>query len=225
MPDDNKQKVHEELFMSWLEGGPLDPELESDEVWKSRVDAAKFFREESHAYSDQKVPHWDRGAAFIDDTPKWWEWSKLPVVSMAFSVFAVFLVLFNVRLVVGPEGMLVSFGQNKETIDQSNLNMLVDLKLKEFAAEQQVVLANYAVDINQKQQNSNLQLATYILGASRQERKEDISEFLRYINDQREDEQLDQKIKFQQIEYKLDKQESLIKANSFVPRSYQSEKE
>jgi len=87
---------------------------------------------------------------------------------------------------------------------------LVEQKLQTFASEQQVVLANYAADIKVKQQDNNLQLASYIMGASRQERKEDITEFINYVNDQRKDAQFEQTMKFNQIEQALRYQDNQL---------------
>ena len=63
-----------------------------------------------------------------------------------------------------------------------------------------MLLANYAADIKVKQQDNNLQLASYIMGVSRQERKEDVSDFIQYINAERKDELLEQKMKYQELE-------------------------
>ena len=98
---------------------------------------------------------------------------------------------------------MVSFGGNNQTIQDERMAALLDQKLQVFASEQQVVLANYAADIKVKQQESNLQLASYIMGASRQERNEDITEFINYVNDQRADQQYDQTMKFKQLEQKI----------------------
>ena len=67
------------------------------------------------------------------------------------------------------------------------------------------MLANYATDFTANQQDSNLQLATYVIGAARQERKEDMSDFINYFNEQRKDESFNQKIKYQQLERKINR--------------------
>jgi hypothetical protein len=136
---------------------------------------------------------------------------------MAFSVFAMALVLFKVELVLNDNGILLTFGDKQQSgYSQAEIatlvNAKVDQKLQLFASEQQVVLANYAADIKVKQQDNNLQLASYLMGASRQERKEDMSDFMQYINAQRADDSLDNKIKFQQLESDINYQ-SLKKQN------------
>jgi len=78
-----------------------------------------------------------------------------------------------------------------------------------------------------QQQNNNLALASYVIGASRKERKEDMSDFISFFNAQRKDEQLSQKIKFQQLEREISfqkiglKQSSDTERNSTKPVNYQ----
>ena len=110
------------------------------------------------------------------------------------------LVLFKVEVVVQEEGFMLSFAGSHQANQQQQMNQLIDQKLQSFASEQQVILANYASDIKVKQQESNLQLASYIMGASRQERKEDMSEFIKYINEQRADDKFDQQMQLQRLQ-------------------------
>ena len=199
----DKDLALEQQFSDWLDGKPLSKELEQDEQWLQRVHTANYVGHQADMTVEQQVPNWDRGAMFDSDKKSWWQWQGLPAMSMAFSMFAMALVLFKVELIFQPEGVLLSFSGSASENQDAKMSALVDLRLKEFAAEQQVVLANYATDIQGKQQDSNLQLATYIMGASRQERKEDMTDFIQYINEQRQDEKFDQKIKFQELERKI----------------------
>lgn len=197
----------EKQFSDWLDGKSSNQEsTQTDDVfdiedeWQQRATTAQYVAHQASITPDNNVPHWDRGSAFTEDKQSWWQWGGLPAMSMAFSILAIGLVLFKVELVIQPEGVLLSFAGNQAVAEQNKVAQLVDLKLKEFAAEQQIVLANYATDFTTNQQDSNLQLASYLLGATRQERKEDMNDFVSYINDQRKDEKLDQKIKFQRLE-------------------------
>jgi len=204
----DKEQALEKHFTNWLEGKPLNKALEEDEQWLKRVHTANYVGHQADITPEHKVPDWDRGAMFESDTKRWWQWQGLPAMSMAFSMFAITLVLFKVELVFQPEGVLLSFAGSISENQDNKLSAMVDLRLKEFAAEQQVVLANYATDIQANQQDSNLQLASYIMGASRQERKEDMTDFIQYINEQRQDEKFDQKIKFQELEQKIQYQKT-----------------
>lgn len=148
----------------------------------------------------QDVPNWDRSAGFQVEEKQWWQWSGLPLTSMAFSFFALVMVLFKVEIVVQPEGVMLSFAGQSKNSQEQKLVALIDHKLKAFASEQQVLLANYTADQAVKQQDNNLQLASYIMSTSRQERKEDFGDFVKHINAQRKDEKLDQALKFKQLE-------------------------
>ena len=154
----------------------------------------------------------------------WGMWFGVPALSMACSAFAITVVMSFIQ---GKELDQQAFSQQvtalieqqvqqkvtaqlaSQSINQSSRNnkvdieTLINLKLREFAAEQQVMLANYRADMSTQQQSNNLALASYVIGASRKERKEDISDFISFINAQRKDEQLTQKIKFQQLEREI----------------------
>jgi hypothetical protein len=229
---EDKKLTSEQAFDKWLHrSGSLEDSfqeaknqkvnskesVEEDIIWQERLKTAITIEHQESLQAEHNVPEWDRAAAFETDDIPWWQWGGLPAMSMAFSVFAMALVLFKVEFVMNDNGMLLTFGDKQPTgYSQAEIDTLVnakvDQKLQLFASEQQVILANYAADIKVKQQDNNLQLASYLMGASRQERKEDIGDFIQYINDQRADDSLDNKIKFQQLESVINYQ-SLQKQN------------
>lgn len=201
----------EQQFSAWLESKTNQQSTQdrsdsqeafnaSEDLWRDRQKTANYLAHQSEVISEQKVPNWDRSSTFISDQKPWWQWSALPAMSFAFSCFAIALVLLKVELIVKPEGVMLSFADSAKASQAEDVEKLIDQKLQTFASEQQVILANYAADIKVKQQDSNLQLATYVIGASRQERKEDMNDFIKYINQQRADEQFDQNMKFKQLE-------------------------
>jgi len=201
----NRNKFDDEKeFIKWLDGQSAKAEV-TDDLWQQRVNVASSVAYQASIEHQKNVPNWDREAAFSSEHQPWWQWRALPAMSMAFSVLAVALVLFKVELVIQPEGVMLSFAGGGSAQQEARVSALVDLRLREFAAEQQVMLANYATDITANQQESNLQLATYVIGAARQERKEDMSDFISYFNEQRKDENFNQKIKYQQLERKINR--------------------
>jgi len=214
---ENKDTDQEKQFADWLsnkteQDKSQDNDLlnaeneESESLWQERMNTANYLAHHAGITADESVPDWDRSSGFIQEKNTWWQWSGLPAVSLAFSFFAVALVLFKVEFVIQDQGLMVSFGGSNQAIQDEKIAKLVDQKLQTFANEQQLILADYASDIQVKQQDSNLQLASYIMGASRQERKEDITEFINYVNDQRADQQYDQTMKFKQLEQKINYQ-------------------
>jgi len=212
----------EQRFAQWLEGKTSqrnhqtkDEDFADEKLWHQRMLAANHLAHHVDVTPDHEVPNWDRSATFGSDKQPWWQWSALPAMSLAFSCFAIALVLFKVELVVKPEGLMLSFADSHQTSQDERVAQLVEQKLQAFASEQQVVLANYASDVKVKQQESNLQLASYIMGASRQERKEDINDFIQYINAERADELFDQKMKFKQLEQTIRFQNTKFERNSY----------
>ncbi|PKI18107.1 hypothetical protein [Colwellia sp. 12G3] len=180
---------------------------------------------------EQEVPDWHRAQAFEQHfkTEKsttqghsinWRVWLGVPALSMACSAFAITITMtfmqgkpFDKQLFDQQVAALIEQQVQQKVAaqltsslanqDNKDIETLVDLKLREFAAEQQVILANYRVDMSTQQQSNNLALAGYVIGASRKERKEDMSDFISFFNAQRQDEQLTQKIKFQQLEREI----------------------
>lgn len=200
----NKNEIRQEkAFADWLDGKSGECPLDDEILWQQRKNTAQAIEHQVAMSCDENVPDWDRTSGFESDKTPFWQWRGLPALSMAFSIFAVALVLFKVELVMQDNGVLLSFAGSNSKLQEQKLAKLVDERLQSFAQEQQVVLANYAADIKVKQQDNNLQLASYIMGASRQERKEDINDFIQYINAERKDEILEQKIKYQALEEAL----------------------
>jgi dTDP-D-glucose 4,6-dehydratase len=53
-----------------------------------------------------------------------------------------------------------------------------------------LALTNYTQTMQQQQMDTSTQLTQYLLGASRKERREDFAELIKYVNEQRGDDQL-----------------------------------
>ncbi len=211
----------EHKFSAWLEQKTsqknqrvTQEDFTSDTLWQARESTANYIANQVDVQQEYDVPNWDRAASFDSDKTSWWQWQGFPALSFAFSCFAIALVLLKVEINLQPEGIMLSFADNQQANNDERIAQLVDQKLQAFASEQQVVLANYAADIKVKQQDSNLQLASYIMGASRQERKEDMNDFIKYINEQRADEQFTQQLKFKQLEQAIKYRNTSLQNNS-----------
>ncbi|XQW85776.1 hypothetical protein ACOYR1_03290 [Thalassotalea piscium] len=224
-PKDNHS---EQKLSQWLDQQSDDLALnesltEGDPKWQERANTANYIAHQVEVTPEHEVPDWDRSSTFIQNKTPWWQWRGLPAMSMVFSFFALSLVIFNVDFTLKEGAMIISFSGNDTAKQQADIESLIDQKLQRFANEQQVVLANYAADIKVKQQDNNLQLASYILSASRQERKEDISDFVQYINEQRADEQFNNKLKFKQLEQALFYNKASNNEQNSMPANWTSE--
>lgn len=221
-------------------------ESKSVNAQMSEQDRTEFSENLAHQASlevEHEVPDWHRAQAFeqhfktdknstAEKSINWGMWFGVPALSMACSAFAMTIVMtFMPDKTLDQQAITAFIDQQVQeklaSTTNADIETLVSLKLREFAAEQQVVLANYRADMSAQQQQNNLSLASYVIGASRKERKEDITDFINFINAQREDEQLTQKIKFQQLEREIGfqklglKQNDNINSNSVQPINYQ----
>lgn len=181
-----------------------------DDVNKQANQHSELIDEISHQVSletEFEVPNWNRAAAFeensnragikFEETP-WWHWQSFGGLAFAtsLSILALLSVFINQGNSLDQQTIAALV---KEQVKQQ-LDVEVNRKLKEFASEQQVVLANYKAELSERQEKSNLQLAGYVMSSTRIERQEDIANFASFVNAQRKDEQLDQKIRFKQLE-------------------------
>ncbi|MEW6996729.1 hypothetical protein AADZ86_03350 [Colwelliaceae bacterium BS250] len=207
----------EKLFQLWLDGNLtaeqsqiFAQQVQDDEHLEQRLATARFVEQQVHCYEPKKVPAWDRASSFASDKKPWWQWQGLPALSLACSVCAIALVMFKVEVAVQDSGLLVNFGGSATTavasIDNQAIDNLINQRLQEFAKEQETVLANYAGNLKTEQQDNNLQLVSYVLGTTRQERQQDMSSFVKYVNDQRDDDAIDQKLRYQQLKYAMQNQ-------------------
>ena len=192
----------------------------NEQSMKQDIATAKYVEFLADNEASRKVPNWDRTAGIEFEEKSWWQWQGLPAVSMAFSCFAIALVLFNVQLSVTDNGMMLTFGQGKQAEqNDQQIAQLVDEKLKNYQQQQELALAKFTADLNEKQQQSNLQLASYVLDTSRQERKEDISDFIQFVNAQRQDDALEQRIRYQQLADAIEYQDQFINRNANIQQA------
>ncbi|WP_068545634.1 anti-sigma factor family protein [Thalassotalea crassostreae] len=202
----------EKQFQLWLDG-KLDAEqavqfeqsIEDNAELKQRLAMARYLEQQVHCIAQEDVPAWDRESTFSTDKSPWWQWQGLPVLSFTSSVFAIMLVIFNVQFISTEQGYAVNFG-HQEQQTAKDVNTLIEQQLGDFAKEQQVVMTNFVSDLKQSQTDNNLKLASYLMSTTRQERQQDISAVVKFVNEQRDDDLLDQKLRLQKLEYNLQTQ-------------------
>lgn len=104
---------------------------------------------------------------------------------------AVLAVVTQLQVEVTGQGFNVHFGGS---LSEQQLQAAVDEKMAVLAAEQQLQLANYAANLRQDFSDdvaaANQQLVNYVLTTNRNERQEDMEDLIRYVNAQREDDQV-----------------------------------
>lgn len=159
-----------------------------DEDFAKQVETYNIFAAQSEQYHHAEVPNWDRDSTFdMPQKAKWWQWQGLPTLSFATSMLAIVMVLTGLQVRMEEGAMTISFAgkQSSQEIDR-----IVDDRLAEFQQVQQIALTEYTQAMGQQQMDASTQLTQYLLGASRKERREDFAELIKYVNEQRGDDQL-----------------------------------
>ena len=184
---------HAELMSAWLDNKLTDQQRQQFEVLCAEnsefAEQVKLVNQISFHAQDyqQQVPRdWNKQATFDSQFQrKWWQWQGLPAFSTALSMLAIVLVIsgFEVRLEQG--AMTFSFNRPSQNVDQQ-----VAQKLVEFKRQQQQVMTAYAKSLQEQQLATSTQLTNYLLSSSRQERKEDFAELIKFINQQRDEDQV-----------------------------------
>lgn len=188
---DDKQREGFEAFMA------------TDEVFASSVKACQSAMLQAEDFEVLDVPQWNKHKTFMStsqQTNAWWQWSGLSVLSFGMSVVAVCLVLLKVDVQTGPDGMLISFAGKGS---QARIEQLVAQRLKEFEREQSAYLVDNVTQLRQDQQLAQTSTIQYLLNASREERREEFAEFIRFINQQRADDQLFYARQFNKLEQRI----------------------
>lgn len=191
MPEQDKS----ELFAAWLEQNLSDQQRREfehlcveDAEFAAQVAAATQITMRVQSYDSEPPPDWDRESTFtLRRSAKWWQWQPLPAISMACSIVAIVMVISGFQLSVSDAGVIVSF---QSGVEEKQIEQKLDQRLIEFQQQQQQTLANYAQSLQQQQLDASTQLTNYLLASSRQERREDFGELIKFINEQRQDDQI-----------------------------------
>ena len=190
----NDADQNAQLLGLWLEGQLSDSQREQfeqrcidDPAFAAQVEAANMMTAQVESYRPHNVPKWDRLSTFeSSEKTKWWQWQGLSSASFVVSMLAIVMVLSGMQVRMDDGAMTISFAakQSSQEIDR-----LVDEKLNEFQQNQQIVLNNYTQTMQQQQLDASTQHTSYLLSSSRQERREDFAELIKFVNEQRMDDQ------------------------------------
>jgi hypothetical protein len=196
---DKPQLNNEQLFGLWAEQQlneqqrhEFEQRCLEDEAFAKQVETFNIFSMQNEHYRSDEVPSWDRASTFdMPDKVKWWQWQGLPTLSFATSMLAIVMVLTGLQVRTDDGAMTISFaGKYREQQSEQEIDRLVNDRLAEFQKTQQLALSSYTQTMQQQQMDTSTQLTQYLLGASRKERREDFAELIKYVNEQRGDDQL-----------------------------------
>ncbi len=186
---------YESLISKWLDGELSAQERQRFEqlcleegAFAKRVEAANQFTLAAEQFEQVAVPEWNKDATFFNSPAAlpWWRLPWMPVASMAMSVAAMVMVLSGFHVQVTNGKMTLGFERGP---DEQVINQLVADRLDEYKESNQLLLTQYMDAMARQQQENGAQLTQYLLSSSRQERREDFAELVKFINQQRNDDQ------------------------------------
>lgn len=196
---DKSELSNEQLLGLWVEQqlneqqrNVFEQRCLNDKAFAKQVEMFNIFSMQSMHYQSDEVPSWDRSSTFnMPEKIKWWHWQGLPTLSFATSMLAIVMILTGLQVRTDDGAMTISFaGKYREQRSEQEIDKLVDIKLAQFQIIQQRALINTTQTMQQQQMDASTQLTQYLLGASRKERREDFAELIKYVNEQRGDDQL-----------------------------------
>jgi len=200
----------EKLLALWIEGNldgseqaTFDKLYHGDDAFRARVDSARWAKQQAQVYPQQSVPHWHRPSLprVSGNDGSWWARSGMATLSMAMSLMAVALVLLRVQVQWQDDSLTLSFA-GKGT--EQEIQHQVDSRLAEYQVQQKQFLTDFADHIRDQQKLANTQLTNYLLKSSRTERREDFAELIKYVNQQRADDQVFYAKQLNKLQQKLD---------------------
>lgn len=186
---------NEQLLGLWLDGQlnqeqrlAFEQRCVEDGSFAQQVEAANIFNLHAQQYVDQAVPDWNRAATFapVEKAP-WWHWQGLSGLSIAMSVMAMVMVVTGFQVRIDEGAVMISFADKPSN---QQIERLVNDKLQLYQQEQQVAMNRFTQSLQQQQLDTSSQLTQYLLTSSRKERREDFAELIKFINEQRSDDQL-----------------------------------
>ena len=186
---------HSELFAAWLDGtlsdkqrGEFERICALDPEFAEQVELANNVSMLAQDYRPEPVPEWNKSVTFErEPAPKWWQWQGFSVVAFGCSMLAILLVVSGFQIEVQNGAITMRFNN---AIDHHQLDQLVEKRLQQHRVEQAKIMTDYAQILRQQQLDASTQLTNYLLASSRQERREDFGEFIKFINQQRNEDQV-----------------------------------
>lgn len=190
------------LFARWLddqlnqdEQAEFERLCREDREFSEQVATMSKFESLSQDYEEVAVPEWNRSATIAAGASSyhrqvskpWWQWSGFPLLSFATSMAAILMVTLKLQVNITDSGVLIGFADN---YDKTQIQSMLDERLTAYQTTQNSQLQQYTAQLQDQQKQLNAQFAEYLLSANRTERKQDFAELIKFVNQQRADDQV-----------------------------------
>ena len=196
-----QKQAKEVLFARWLDDQLSEEEQAefeqlclNDEEFAEQVSAMAKIETLSQEFEEVPVPEWDRASTMVPqvgkgaETPRsWWQWPGVSALSFATSMAAILMVTLKIQVNVTDDGVLIGFAN---TYSDQQIQSMLDERMLAYQADQKDQLQQYSTQLQAQQTQLNSQFADYLLTANRTERKQDFAELIKFVNQQRSDDNI-----------------------------------
>lgn len=149
-------------------------------------------------WQDQQVPHWDRGLNLFRQEHRtskteagfWNRWQWFPTAA-SFAMLC--LLIFNVSIVSGEQGLSITFGGSQSS------NLDVQAQLVEFQQSQAEQMQALVSSIEDRSDANNVQLMQALLEQTQQSTAENIDQIYSYFEQQRLLDLQDMRVGYEQL--------------------------
>lgn len=179
----------------------MESHLRSCDSCNQELESLLLVQSNLESWQDQRVPHWDRTMELYrrehnsNDrsnerearTFDFWRW-----VPTAASFAMMFLVVLNTNLMVGEQGLSISFGD-------SSSDSGLESRLVSFEQNQQAELAEFVTRIENRQDSNNMQLMQVVFDQTQQTTAENLERIYTFFEEQRLQDLEDMRVGYQEL--------------------------
>lgn len=181
------QHLMQEYFsedLSTLARNELERHLTDCAHCNAELESVLLAQRDLEQWSQQKVPHWDRGLELFRQEHRierptsrfWMSWQWAPTAA-SLAMFCV--LIFNVSVQSNESGFSVSFGGPAST------SAGLDAQLAEFEQAQRVQMEALVARVESRQDNNNVQLLQAVMEQTQQSTAESFDQMYAYFEQQR----------------------------------------
>lgn len=176
----------------------LDKHLTECSFCNSELEALVLAQDNLQQWQDQQVPHWDRGLNLFrqehrvakPESSFWSPWQWLPTAA-SFAMLCV--LIFNVSVVSGEQGLSISFGGSQSSSPG------VQAQLVEFQQSQAQQMQALVSSIEARANANNVQLMQALLEQTQQSTAESFDQIYSYFEQQRLLDLQDMRVGYEQL--------------------------
>ncbi|MFT6401483.1 MAG: hypothetical protein ACJA2D_000798 [Pseudohongiellaceae bacterium] len=181
----------------------IESHLRSCDLCNQELESLLLVQSNLESWQDQRVPHWDRVMELYRREHRsseveakvfdFWRW-----VPTAASMAMMLLVVLNTSLVIGDQGISISFGDSP-SISGLQSDVDIESRLEFFQQNQQAVLADFVIRIENRQDSNNMQLMQVVFDQTQQTTAENLERIYAFFEEQRLQDLEDMRVGYQEL--------------------------